>query len=160
MTSTPPYKFYEVVFGICQLNCPKDCGYAIISQYPEETMIELHFKNLPPGKHGFHIHQSADLRKGCDSLGGHYNPHHGTHKDINKQHNHLGDLGNIEINEQGECNQIIHVKNLPLVGENQVIGRSMVVHENKDDLGLGGDKTSKENGNSGKRIACGIIGYL
>ena len=40
-----------------------------------------------------------------------------------------------------------------------IIGRGLVIHEDPDDLGLGGDKTSLTTGNSGKRIACAVIGY-
>lgn len=47
---------------------------------------------------------------------------------------------------------------ISLFGENSVLGRSMVVHAKEDDLGRGGDEESKKTGNSGKRLACGVIG--
>lgn len=153
------YKFFETVKAICQFNYPLDYGYALLTQYPHETLIELHLKNLPPGFHGFHIHEFADKRNGCDSMGPHYNPYNGTHLDINQYGNHLGDLGNIYVDQNGICEQILHVNHLPLTGKFQVIGRGMVIHEKKDDLGLGGNLESSKTGNSGSRIACGIIGY-
>lgn len=153
------YKFTETTNGICQFNGSQDYGYALLTQYSDKTIIELHLKNLPPGLHGFHIHEFADKRNGCDSMGTHYNPYNGTHLNINQPNNHLGDLGNIYVDPDGVCEQILHINYLPLTGKHQVIGRGMVIHEKRDDLGLGGNEESTKTGNSGSRIACGIIGY-
>jgi len=47
---------------------------------------------------------------------------------------------------------------ISLFGDYSVIGRTLVIHEKKDDFGKGNDATSKQTGNSGARLACGIIG--
>ena len=47
-----------------------------------------------------------------------------------------------------------------LSGRYSVIGRSLIVHQDKDDLGKGGHNDSLTTGHAGKRIACGIIGIL
>ena len=47
---------------------------------------------------------------------------------------------------------------IKLKGKANIIGRGLIIHENEDDLGLGPYDASKINGNSGKRIACAIIG--
>jgi len=148
------------VIADCHFNYPTDHGYAKLVQYPHQTVVELHLRNLPTGYHGFHIHEYGDLSRGCDSTGGHYNPFKGTHLNINRRGNHLGDLGNIFVDNDGRCEQIIHVACLPLVGTYSVVDRSMVIHEGIDDLGLGHNEESHKNGNSGKRIACGIIRNL
>ncbi len=138
-----------------------DNGFAIITQYQDKTIVELNLYNLPKNMEvGFHIHELADLRGRCESLGPHYNPFNNQHGDLNGSNSHLGDLGNIVINENGECNLVIMVKFLPLNGLCSVIGRSMIIHSGKDDLGKGNNEESKKSGNSGCRISCGIIGHL
>lgn len=136
-----------------------DNGYATLTQYPDKTIINLDLYNLPAGKHGFHIHEYGDMRQGCMSTGSHYNPFKHSHGDLNKKQNHVGDLGNIIVDEHGRCSAEIIVNFLPLMGTYGVIGRSMVIHKNADDLGLGHNKESKQNGNSGNRISCGVIGH-
>lgn len=97
-----------------------------------------------------HIHQYGDLQKGCDSTGGHYNPYDKHHP------NHPGDFGNFE-SRQGNISAVIQSK-ATLFGGPSVIGRAVVIHEGRDDLGLGGDAGSLKHGNAGKRLACCIIG--
>ena len=128
-------------------NCLNN-GYAILTQDDNKTLIKLDLYNLPPGVHGFHIHEFADLRNKCMSLGSHYNPFNKRHGDLNAPENHLGDLGNIVVDAQGRCNATIIVNYLPLSGEHSVIGRSIVIHSGKDDLGHGGNEESKKSGYS------------
>lgn len=150
--------------AICQFDNTKDAtksyGYVIFTQNSNNTEISLHLQNLPPGLHGLHVHESADRRKGCDSAGPHYNPFHGQHGNINEKGNHLGDLGNIDVKSDGTCTDTIIANYLPLTGEHQIVGRSLVLHAGKDDLGKGGNAESKKTGNSGSRLTCGVIGFL
>lgn len=152
-------KQYKAICNFKGANC-EDNGYAILTEYPDKTLVELDLYNLPPGIHGFHIHESANMRKGCNSLGSHYNPFGNMHSGLNELENHIGDLGNINVDATGRCNSVIMVNYLPMSGKYSVIGRSMVIHSGMDDLGKGGNEDSKKTGNSGGRISCGIIGYL
>ena len=135
--------------------------------------IKVNISGLQEGFHGFHIHQTGDLRKGCSSLCSHFNPYHTTHGDIldNKMNRHIGDLGNIYADEQGIVNMKFYDKLIKLKGICNIVGRSVVVHDLEDDLGRGGKdnkgnildkkvhKESLKTGNAGKRIACGVIGW-
>lgn len=123
------------------------------------TAIYINLQGVKPGYHGIHIHRFGDLREGCQSVCEHYNPYNKNHGGPGDIERHVGDLGNILANKKGIVKSIIYDKMVKLRGKYSVIGRSIVIHENIDDLGRGGFKDSKTTGHSGKRIACGIIGY-
>ena len=119
------------------------------------TLISYNISGLKPGEHGFHIHEFGDLSKGCESAGGHYNPDNVDHGDLQK--GHVGDLGNINADDNGLAKGMIIATRVDLLGERSVVGRSIVVHSDKDDLGKGGDEESLKTGNAGDRLACGVI---
>jgi Cu-Zn family superoxide dismutase len=73
---------------------------------------------------------------------------------------HVGDLGNIIAGEDGVAEIRLCDRLISLSGMNSIIGRSVVVHANPDDLGRGGAPDSNTTGNAGARVACGIIGIL
>jgi Cu-Zn family superoxide dismutase len=123
------------------------------------TIITGDLRGLTPGEHGMHIHEKGDPRKCCSALGDHYNPYNQTHGGLDTHQRHVGDMGNIMVDSYGNCQFKIKDKMIKVAGPISVIGRSLVIHENKDDLGMTNNKESKLNGNSGKRIAYGIIGY-
>ena len=70
---------------------------------------------------------------------------------------HAGDLGNIFASRYGNSRVRIFAKRFRL---SSVIGRGIVVHADRDDLGLGGDAGSLATGNAGSRLACCIIKRL
>ena len=122
--------------------------------------ITGYIKGLKPGYHGFHIHRTGDLSQGCKSLCEHYNPFNKNHGGPNDKDRHVGDLGNIFANNQGIAKIDIIDDKVKLRGKYSVIGRSLIVHEDYDDLGRGGYEDSLTTGHSGKRIGCGVIGIL
>ena len=119
------------------------------------TIISGSISGLTEGLHGFHIHEFGDLSDGCDSAGGHYNPHGVDHGDVDN--GHIGDLGNIEANSKGVAEFKIKSKTIQLQGATSIVGRAVVVHEDEDDLGKGGDEESLKTGNAGNRAGCGVI---
>lgn len=138
---------------------PKIKGFV---QFSQNKYTKVHIKLSGLNKkayHAIHIHEYGDMRNGCVSLGGHWNPtnkNHGSKKD-GKNHHHGDMINNIYSNLKGEVDIVYYDKLLKLKGKNHIFGRSVVIHEGKDDLGLGGNKESLVTGNAGGRLACGII---
>ncbi|XP_072883988.1 extracellular superoxide dismutase [Cu-Zn]-like [Hemitrygon akajei] len=115
-------------------------------------LLDLHGFSTSQKAHGVHIHEFGDLTRGCETLGGHYNPH-------NRRHgSHAGDLGNFRPNATGDIYQTIAQMHLHLHGPHSIIGRSVVIHENEDDMGHRDLPGSTEHGNAGLRLACCVIG--
>lgn len=114
---------------------------------------------LSPGLHGFHIHLRGDLTRGCATTGPHFDvgrgSWHGGRIDVVR---HVGDLGNVEADYRGEVFFTVNDHLVSLNGPNSIIGRSSIVHAMEDDLGQGDTPNSRLTGNSGRIIACGIIG--
>lgn len=119
------------------------------------TFIAGRITGLKPGEHGFHIHQFGDMSRGCESMGPHYNPEGVDHGDL--EQGHVGDLGNISADNSGAARIAIVAERIALTGEHSVVGRGIVVHSDRDDLGQGGDAESLKTGNAGDRLACGVI---
>lgn len=119
----------------------------------------------PETIHGFHIHEYGDLSRGCDSMCAHFNPYNKTHggRDEEGRENkerHVGDLGNITADTEGKVKTEFTDHLIKLRGfEANIIGRGLIIHEDEDDCGKGSSPNSKTTGNSGKRIACVVIGY-
>jgi len=113
---------------------------------------------LTPGQHGFHVHEFGDNTNGCTSAGPHFNPTGKEHGAPDDENRHFGDLGNVVADNSGVAKVNITDKLLTLTGPNSIVGRSLVVHADPDDLGRGGHELSKTTGNAGGRLACGVIG--
>ena len=123
-----------------------------------ETTIEAHINNLSPGNHGIHVHQYHVLNGNCSSTGPHFNPYRRDHGDHSDKYKHVGDLGNWVADENRTIDSTL-TTNLKLYGESGILGKSIVIHADQDDLGRGGDEASKQNGNAGARVACCSIHY-
>lgn len=108
---------------------------------------------LSPGMHGFHIHTFGDCCvPDASSAGHHFNPTHQDHGGPNAQNRHAGDLGNLEAGADGVVNFKLTDPVISLTGQDSIVGRAVIVHANADDL------KSQPAGESGSRLACGVIG--
>ncbi|RKO86160.1 CuZnSOD [Blyttiomyces helicus] len=124
----------------------------------QPTSIAIALKGLTPGNHGFHIHEFGDQTNGCISSGGHFNPELKTHGAPTDSVRHVGDLGNVVAGADGSVDVTLTDSQIKLIGPLSVIGRTIVVHADTDDLGKGGHELSATTGNAGARLACGVIG--
>jgi Cu-Zn family superoxide dismutase len=128
------------------------------SSFEGPTSVEGKFSGLKKNaKHGFHIHELGDLTQGCATAGPHYNPFNKTHGGQDDPERHVGDLGNLETDENGNAHYKHNSPLISLSGKYSVVGRSCVVHADEDDHGRGNFPDSKTTGHSGARIACGVI---
>ncbi len=142
-------------------------GTATFIEEDGAVTISVQVENLPPGDHGIHIHEfgicDPDADPQYSTAGGHYNPTGATHgpgpqtatpgADVEA---HAGDLGNITVGEDGTGTLEVTTDRVSLDpdAENTLFdddGSALVIHENPDDL------QTDPSGESGARIACGVI---
>jgi len=125
------------------------------------VVIDLNLSGLKSNSlHGFHVHEAGDLTDKCTSMCAHFNPYGKTHGCPGMSERHVGDLGNIKTNSKGEAKYSFYDNVIKLRGsKSNIIGRGLIIHEDEDDCGKGGDSESLKTGNAGKRIACAVIGY-
>jgi len=123
-----------------------------------DVSVKGELKGLAPGLHGFHVHQFGDTTDGCTSAGPHFNPKNAEHGGPGDAVRHAGDLGNVTAGADGVAKVELKDAQISLKGDNSIVGRTLVVHADPDDLGKGGHELSKTTGNAGARVACGVIG--
>ena len=138
-------------------------GHVKFTEDKKKDMIklELHVQGLKANSlHGFHVHEAGDLTDKCTSMCSHFNPYNTIHGCPGMKKRHVGDLGNIETNSKGEAKYHFYDNVIKLRGsKSNIIGRGLIIHEDPDDCGMGGNAESLKTGNAGKRIACAVIGY-
>jgi len=136
-------------------------GTVIFEQPDENSATTITWKICgqdPNAERGFHVHQFGDNTNGCISAGPHFNPFGKTHGAPADEERHVGDLGNITTDAEGNSDGYTTDNQVKLIGAESVLGRTVVVHAGTDDLGRGGTEESKKTGNAGLRPACGVIG--
>jgi Cu-Zn family superoxide dismutase len=110
-------------------------------------------EGLSKGKHGFHIHECGDCSAvDGTSAGGHFNPEGKNHGAPMDMMSHAGDLGNIVADDSGKAHLEYVDPMITFEGDHSIIGRSLIIHKNEDDL------KTQPTGNAGARVACGVIG--
>jgi Cu-Zn family superoxide dismutase len=131
-------------------------GTATLSNAPQGVKIALHLANFPPGEHAIHVHQTAKCEApDFKSSGTHFNPdakHHGLQ---NSDGPHAGDIPSFTVDTKGRAKTTLIAPNITLGDDPHSVfsgqGTALVIHAKADD-----GKTDP-SGNSGDRIACGVI---
>ncbi|MBS4168392.1 superoxide dismutase family protein [Parachlamydia sp. AcF125] len=129
----------------------KTWGSITFTETKEGVLIVANIQGLPPGKHGFHVHEFGDCSApDASSAGGPYEPAHPKTRAENTER-YISDLGNLEANEKGHAFYERLDRVITLNGPNSILGKSVVIHQNEDDFKI------HPAGSLGKRMACGLI---
>lgn len=120
----------------------------------EQTAMRVSIKitGLSIGDHGFHIHENGDCSAADGtSAGGHFNPAEVEHGAPAAAAHHVGDLGNITADAEGNASAAMEAVELSFSGANSILNKAVIVHADADDL------RSQPTGAAGARVACGVI---
>lgn len=132
----------------------KISGEVTFTEENDGLLVEAALANVPPGKHGFHIHEKGSCDDMGKAAGGHFNPDgvmHGYLPEGGHMKAHAGDMGNIEVGADGKGTLKVFLPQVTLSsGKYVVAGRAVILHDKEDDF-------SQPLGNAGGRIGCGII---
>ncbi|MCG9128696.1 superoxide dismutase family protein [Candidatus Poribacteria bacterium] len=143
--------------AIATINSASDSnlnGIATFTQVGQTVMFRVEIQNGSPGQHAVHIHENGDCSSpDGKSAGGHWNPTNVAHGKWGEGEFHLGDIGNIDVGEDGTGSIELSTE-LWEIGTGSIrdiVGKGMIVHAGTDDY------TSQPSGNAGIRIGCGVI---
>lgn len=131
-------------------------GTALLTEDPEGVKVTLEVEGLAPGFHGFHVHEHPSCKApDFKSAGNHLNPDQNKHGLLHPEGAHLGDLPNVEADDQGKVDVELIIEDATLLkGKNSLLedgGVSFIITEDPD------DGMSQPGGNSGVRLICGEL---
>jgi len=147
--------------AIAVFNGPKIKGTVTFTEDSiyDRILISIDLSGLKKNAfHGFHVHEAGDLSHGCESMCAHFNPFKVRHGCPGARERHVGDLGNLKTDYNGNAQYVTYDDVIKLRGICNIIGRGLIIHADPDDCGLGNNAESLKTGNAGKRIACAVIG--
>lgn len=129
-------------------------GSVAFSETYAGLLVRGSVSDLGLGAHGIHLHAVGKCEPPFASAGGHFNPESRVHGFNNQHGHHLGDMPNIVTPAAGRLEFEFVVPEVSLKGVNGILdadGAAIVVHASADDY------ATDPAGNSGARIACGVI---
>ena len=129
-------------------------GSVRFTALPHGVRVAGEVRGLAPNsEHGFHIHEKGDCADDGNAAGGHFNAGGTVHGQFDTPASHAGDLPSLRAGDDGTARLDVeaHAISLGTGAPNDVLGRALVVHRDRDDF------TSQPAGNSGPRLACAVI---
>ena len=154
MPTSPPSTGAPAVVAALQPTRGNSAGGNVwFSQEGSQVYVRGRITGLAPNKeHGFHIHEKGDCSSGDGmSSGGHLNPSGKPHGPPAGEH-HAGDLPQLKSDGSGNAEVRVRVAGSVMGGgPGDFAGKALIVHVSPDDY------TTQPTGNSGARIACGVI---
>lgn len=127
-------------------------GLVMFHAKGDDLMVHVKASGFAPGSaHGFHVHEKGNCASSdFMSAGGHFNPGGHPHGPQDGTR-HAGDMPNLQADAQGKVDQKFVLKGAKLQGDSGLVGRAVIVHVDPDDF------KTQPTGNSGARMACGVI---
>jgi Cu-Zn family superoxide dismutase len=127
-------------------------GSVTFTQNGDKVTVNAKFTGLAPGGHGFHIHEKGDCSApDAMSAGGHFNPTGKPHGAPDADH-HAGDMPMLQADASGNATLTADLKGIGIgSGPADIVGKAVIVHKDADDY------NTQPTGNSGARVACGVI---
>jgi Cu-Zn family superoxide dismutase len=114
--------------------------------------VEVDLTGVPPGVHGFHIHDKGECGPDGMAAGGHFNPANAQHGAPNAPSHHAGDFGNVTADANGNVKTSFNTRAVTVSpSSSSAVGHAVILHANPDDL------ATQPTGNAGGRIACGVV---
>ena len=121
-------------------------------EYDDTLRVSVAVDGLAPGRHGFHIHAVGDCSADdASSAGGHFDPDGTRHGGPQAQEHYVGDMGNVEADDEGNVKTSMTFDYLTLSGPTSILGKAVIFHAGADDL------QSQPSGAAGARVGCGVI---
>lgn len=132
----------------------KTFGEATFEDIEGKVHVVIYVQGLKAGaEHGLHIHEIGDCSSGDGmSTKGHFNPFGMPHASHANAQRHAGDLPSLKADKSGRGKVDVVLEGISVSpGPGSVVGRGLIVHADPDDF------KTQPTGNSGARIACGVI---
>ncbi len=128
-------------------------GTVTFTQSGERVKVVANLSGLEPGPHGFHVHEKGDCTAPDGmSAGGHFNPLGKPHGHYESAERHAGDMPSLVADASGNATLTVTLDTIKVgSGATDVVGKSVIVHKDPDDY------KTQPTGNSGARVACGVI---
>jgi Cu-Zn family superoxide dismutase len=128
-------------------------GSVTFAQKGDKVTVTAKISGLSPGGHGFHIHEKGDCSASDGmSAGGHFNPTGKAHGNPDSPDHHAGDMPMLQADASGNASLMAELSGVSIgTGSADIIGKSVIVHKDADDY------KTQPTGNSGARLACGVI---
>ncbi len=129
-------------------------GKAVFTQIGDNIKLVISLSNASAGEHAVHIHTTGDCSApDGTSAGGHWNPTGVAHGKWGEGEFHLGDIGNMTVDDQGmgKIELTTNLWEMNTGSAKDIVGKAIIVHAGADDF------VSQPSGNAGARIGCGVI---
>ena len=152
-TTLPPPEALRATAQLQPTKGAKTFGEATFEQVGDKVRVVVFVQSLTPGQqHGLHIHEVGDCSGDGMGAKDHFNPHGKPHGNPSGSDRHAGDLPALTANKSGRANVQVDMDVITLrPGPANIVGRALIVHAGPDDY------KTQPAGNSGARIACGVI---